>query len=146
MKVFCFCDGACSNNGKESASAGIAYWLRGEVKGGKEKKKAERIVEDIWRPTSQRAELMAAIEALRQLTRKADIQVVSDSKYLIETMKGNMRRNTNLDLWKELDILNNTHKIQWSWLPRNSVPELAWCDRFASAKSKETFDELHNNS
>ena len=70
--------------------------------------------------TNNRMEVMAAIKALEFVDEsklpEKNIVIYSDSKYLIETMNGNFRKKTNLDLWDKLsdlcDALFNK-KITW---------------------------------
>jgi ribonuclease HI len=141
-KVICYCDGACSNNGKEEATAGIAFWLKPfGFANNEELKVIKQIKNDRWRPTSQRAELMCAIHALNSFKITAVIEVISDSRYLTETMNGRMRKKTNTDLWTQLDELSKKHHVSWIWTARCSVPELAWCDKMASSVAKNEIVE-----
>lgn len=136
-KILCYCDGACSNNGRENAMAGLAFWMRPiGFSSKRELRTINQVKEDRWRPTSQRAEVMCAIRALKRLRAHSVIEVFSDSKYLIETMRGNMRKKSNLDLWSELENAAALHSVNWIWMPRNSVPELAWCDQMASKAAR----------
>src|SRR5205823_6554040 len=43
------------------------------------------------------------------------VRVHTDSRYVIETMKGRYRRKANLDWWKRLDQAANDHQIEWTW-------------------------------
>jgi ribonuclease HI len=79
-------------------------------------------------------ELTAAIEGLKALKRPCKVTLFSDSRYLVDTMARNWRRNANQDLWEELDKLVETHEVTW-WLPRNSTPELTECDPVAKEQS-----------
>ena len=78
--------------------------------------------------TNNRMELTAAIEALRTLKEKCEIEVITDSEYLkngITTwIDGWKKRNwmtaakrpvVNRDLWEELDRQNERHHTRWSW-------------------------------
>jgi ribonuclease HI len=142
-KIYCYCDGACSNNGKEIATAGIAFWLKPE---GYTQNKQLRVIKiirkDIWKVTSQRAELICVIEALKSFHKfGVVVEVVTDSRYVTETMKGLMKRKTNMDLWIALDNLSKLHQVTWTWMQRCSIPELAWCDKFASDAARETITD-----
>lgn len=141
-RVVCYCDGACVNNGKENAIAGLAMWLKPEgYENTRELQVIKRIAKDRWIPTSQRAEVMCAITALQQFKRPAAIEVVSDSRYLVETMRGKMKKKSNVDLWEQLETEASKHKVSWTWRPRNSLPELAWCDRMATKSAREEIDD-----
>jgi ribonuclease HI len=78
--------------------------------------------------TNNRMELTAAIEGLRMLKEKCDIEVITDSEYLkngITTwIEGWKKRNwmtaakkpvVNRDLWEELDRQAQRHHAKWSW-------------------------------
>ena len=83
--------------------------------------------------TSNRMELMAAIEGLRALKVPARVRLVSDSMYLkkgitefLPKWKVNswIKRNgdpvLNQDLWDQLDQLAQKHAIQWEWTAGHS--------------------------
>ena len=79
--------------------------------------------------TSNRMELMAAIEGLRALKVSCRVRLVSDSQYLKNgiTMflpgwkvngwvKSNGEPVLNQDLWDQLDQIAQKHEIQWEWI------------------------------
>jgi ribonuclease HI len=79
--------------------------------------------------TNNRMELMAAISALKGLTRHCEVEVVTDSQYVkkgitewIAAWKARGWKTAdkkpvkNLDLWQELDLLASQHKIHWRWV------------------------------
>ncbi len=79
--------------------------------------------------TNNRMELTAVIEALRALNRACDIELNTDSKYVmqginewIETWKRNGWKTAakkpvkNLDLWQQLDSEAGRHQIEWKWV------------------------------
>ena len=79
--------------------------------------------------TNNRMELRAAIEGLRALGQPHAVEVFTDSVYLrdgITKWLKNWKRNgwrtvtkepvKNADLWRELDEVSSTHRIQWRWL------------------------------
>jgi ribonuclease HI len=78
--------------------------------------------------TNNRMELTAAIEALRTLKEKCEIEVITDSEYLkngITSWIVNWRKRNwmtaakkpvvNRDLWEELDDQAGSHHVRWSW-------------------------------
>ena len=78
--------------------------------------------------TNNRMELKAAIEGLRTLKEKCDVEVITDSEYLkkgiTEWIEGWKKRNwmtsqkkpvVNRDLWEELDDQVHRHDMKWSW-------------------------------
>jgi len=80
--------------------------------------------------TNNRMELQAVIEALKVLKKPCDIQLYTDSKYVMDGVlkwmpnwKKNNWRTTNkkspvknLELWLELDKLLPIHNIKWNWV------------------------------
>lgn len=67
------------------------------------------------RCTNQRAEMLAAINALRMLKRPCRVSIYTDSMYLTATANGMWQRRTNLDLWGELDAEAARHEVTWHW-------------------------------
>ena len=70
--------------------------------------------------TNNRMEVMAAIKALEFVDEsnipEKNIVIYSDSNYLVETMNGNFKKKTNLDLWDKITELCNglfNKKITW---------------------------------
>lgn len=92
--------------------------------------KHERVLSGAEAPTTNnRMELMAAIAALRVLTRPCEVEVVTDSQYLrrgiTEWLSQWKRRGwqtsarkpvQNADLWRELEAVAAPHQVTWSWV------------------------------
>jgi ribonuclease HI len=79
--------------------------------------------------TNNRMELTAAIEGLQALSRTCDIELNTDSKYVlqgisewIESWKTNGWKTAakkpvkNVDLWQLLDEQVKNHRIRWHWV------------------------------
>ena len=73
-----------------------------------------------FQTTNNRMEVIAAIKALEFVDEsnlpEKNIIIYSDSKYLVETMNGNFRKKTNLDLWNKLSDLCDSlfnKNIRW---------------------------------
>ncbi len=64
--------------------------------------------------TNQQAEIIAAALGLEALKETCQVKLISDSQYVIKTMKGEFRRKTNHEYWKRLDQAASIHKVQWS--------------------------------
>lgn len=58
--------------------------------------------------TNNRMEIQAAILGLQNTPPCVDVEVFSDSNYLINTMNSGWTRRTNRDLWDDLDALIKT--------------------------------------
>ena len=78
--------------------------------------------------TNNRMELTAAIQGLRALKQPCEVEVVTDSQYVmngITTWIDNWKRKgwmtatkkpvVNQDLWRELDEQNRRHRTVWTW-------------------------------
>jgi len=96
--------------------------------------------------TNNRMELTAAIEALKALKEPCAVEFYTDSQYLrhgitlwIEGWKQNGWRTKskepvkNEDLWRALDQLRASHKIDWRWVKGHAGhAENERCDRLAT--------------
>ena len=83
--------------------------------------------------TNNKMELKAAIKGLSVLKESCDVNITTDSKYVmdgitswIENWKKNNWKNAskkdvkNKDLWVELDNLTDKHSIKWEWVKGHS--------------------------
>ena len=83
--------------------------------------------------TNNRMELTAVIEGLRALNRSCDVEIYTDSKYVMQGISewiSNWKRNgwktaakkpvKNYDLWQLLDKEVAEHKIDWNWVKGHS--------------------------
>ena len=108
-EVLIYCDGSSLGNGQsEPRAAAVALlgfrgvWRAfGEYLGG---------------ATNQQAEVAAAALGLEQLREPCRVTVMSDSRYVVETMSGRFRRKSNHDWWARLDKASARHQIKWQWL------------------------------
>jgi ribonuclease HI len=121
-------DGACENNGKETATGGCGiFW--GKSHPWNKSIKLDSV--DNVKATNNRAEMMAAILALQQASEEGvhHLTVRTDSKYLqngitqwISKWKQNGWKTekkepvVNKDLWVRLDTFNITCAVQWEWV------------------------------
>lgn len=114
-----FTDGACSGN---PGPGGWGAILRA---GGREKELSGGEAET----TNNRMELMAAIAALEALRRPSRVRLHTDSRYLRDGITSwivRWKRNgwktadrkpvKNVDLWRRLDTLVETHTVEWHWV------------------------------
>ncbi len=108
-EVTIVCDGSSLGNGKGSTRAAAVAVLgyRGFWRA---------FGEFLGNATNQQAEIAAATIGLRNLTEPCKVRVLSDSRYVVETMTGNFRKKTNLDWWEKLDKAARKHKIEWEWV------------------------------
>ena len=107
-QVTIFCDGSSLGNGREVTRAAAVALLG---------------YQGLWRAfgiylgkaTNQQAEIVAAALGLEALKEPCRVSLHTDSRYVIETMKGRYRRKTNHEWWKRLDEASARHKVEWNW-------------------------------
>ena len=86
--------------------------------------------------TNNRMELMAAIKALEASAIKINIDLYTDSKYVMDGINSwvqNWKKNgwktaakkpvKNSELWIRLDELNLSHNVNWHWVKGHSGDE-----------------------
>ena len=115
--VIIYTDGACSGN------PGLGGWGAILIY----KNKEQEISDYEENTTNNKMELTAAIKALERLKEPCEVELYSDSAYLVNAflegwltkwqMNGfkssNKKPVQNVDLWQKLIELNNIHKITW---------------------------------
>jgi ribonuclease HI len=82
------------------------------------------------RITNQRMELVAAIHGLQRAKANGilhNIRVVSDSEYLVKTMRGDYRIGSNRDLWDTLNKLVDNVSVDWVHHSENEIHWLKHC-------------------
>ncbi len=83
--------------------------------------------------TNNRMELTAVIKGLAALTRRCDIELYTDSKYVLQGINewivnwkkngwktANKKAVKNSDLWQKLDAETSRHQIGWHWVKGHS--------------------------
>ena len=122
-QVVIYTDGACRGNpGPGGWGAILQYGERTRELWGSEAN-----------TTNNRMELTAAIRALEALSRRCDVVLFTDSKYVrhgIEDWLPQWKRRgwrtasrkpvKNVDLWQELDALVQGHEVDWQWVRGHS--------------------------
>lgn len=125
-QVRAYTDGACHGN-PGPGGWGVVLESRGhkrELLGAQEQ------------TTNNRMELQAAIEALDSLKEPCEVELVTDSTYLKNGMQSwlaDWKRKgwktsagkpvKNQDLWQQLDVLVETHRVHWRWVRGHSGVE-----------------------
>ena len=114
-----YTDGSCLSNPGNGGWAAIIN-TNGEIKkiSGNEKN-----------TTNNRMELMAPINALKNINSKDPIEIFTDSKYVkngitkwintwvLNNWKTSKKENVkNKDLWLELHKLNQSLNVKWNWV------------------------------
>jgi len=115
-----YTDGACSGN------PGIGGWGVVIVK---ENSQSVNLYGGMNNTTNNKMELMATIEALKYFSKKQDLIIYTDSKYVKDGISSwinkwkingwktaNKKPVKNKELWSELDIQIQKHNINWQWV------------------------------
>ena len=108
-EVVIFCDGSSLGNGRETTRAAAAALLR-------YRETWRAFGEYLGQATNQQAEIVAAAVGLEKLTEPCRVRVMSDSRYVVETMSGRFRRKSNHEWWERLDRAAAPHEIDWRWI------------------------------
>ena len=123
MKIKIYTDGACSGNpGKGGWGALI-----------QENDNEKKLSGSELNTTNNRMELTAVIRALEHYDEAKEIEVFTDSKYVMQGItewiknwktnhwKTSQKKDVkNKDLWVLLDSVSAKHDIKWSWVKGHS--------------------------
>lgn len=149
MKVYVYTDGSARGNPDGPGGYGTVLKYIAPDKTVHEREFSGGFV----RTTNNRMELMAAIVGLEALTKPCDVELYSDSQYLIKAfnehwlegwMKKGWKRGKNepvknVDLWQRLLKAAEPHKISWNWVKGHAGHEYnERCDRLATSAADGT--------
>ena len=140
--VTIYTDGACSGNpGPGGWGAILKYGEHEkELSGGEAN------------TTNNRMELTAVISALKLLKEPCEVELWSDSKYVVDAVdkgwvygwqkkgwrKADNKPALNVDLWEELLPLLREHTVRWHWVKGHAENEYNnRCDALAVAQSRK---------
>ena len=92
--------------------------------------------------SNQRMEQTAVLLAINSIKIPSDIEVFTDSMYLVGTYTKNWKRKANQDLWKKLDYVISKHKsVKFNWVKGHADNEFnQLCDSLAFNASQELLD------
>ncbi len=155
MKVTIFTDGAARGNpdGPGGYGAVVQYV---DAKGALHEREYSA---GYKKTTNNRMELMAAIAGLEALTKPCEVELISDSKYLVDAFNqhwidGWLKRDwknsankpvKNIDLWKRLLEAKKQHKVRFIWVKgHDGHPENERCDKLATsaADGQDLLDDV----
>lgn len=103
--------------------------------------------------TNNRMELMAAIVGLEALTKPCQVQLYSDSKYLVDAFnqhwidswqkkgwkRGKNEPVKNVELWKRLLAAMAPHQVEFIWVKgHDGHPQNERCDKLATSAADGT--------
>ena len=140
-EIIIYTDGACSGNPGPGGWAALLIYndIRKTISGNE------------LDTTNNRMEIMAALEALRQLKSPCKGKLFTDSNYLkqgitewISKWKSNNWRGSdkkpikNIDLWQALDEEVKKHQIDFYWIKaHNGTEENELVDKLARAECEK---------
>ncbi len=132
-----FTDGACSGNPGPGGWGAVLRFgeTEKEICGGE------------VATTNNRMELTAVIESLNVLKRPCEVNVYTDSRYVMDGITTHMKawlKNgwrtadkkevKNIDLWQQLNAATARHQIKWHWVKGHAGhPENERADALARA-------------
>ncbi len=137
-RVELYTDGACSGNPGNGGYGGILRY------GAKEK----TFSQGYRHTTNNRMELMAAIVGLEMLNQACEVELYSDSKYLVDAIergwvyswqkkgwkKSDGKPALNVDLWQRMLTQLSRHKVKLIWVKGHAGnPNNERCDKMAVA-------------
>lgn len=141
-KVSIYTDGACSGNpGNGGYCAILVYNGKEKVVSGFEKE-----------TTNNRMELLAVINGLKSLKEACEVDVYSDSQYVVDAFNkkwidswisngfknSNKQQVKNVDLWKDLLSLMHLHKVNFIKVKGHADNEYNnRCDKIAVEEYKK---------
>ena len=143
MKVMIYTDGAARGNPDGPGGFGTVL----EYTDTKGVLHTKEISKGYKRTTNNRMELMAAIAGLEALNRPCEVELYSDSKYLVDAfnqrwidgwLKKNWKRGKNepvknIDLWKRLLKAKEPHNVSFFWVKgHDGHPQNERCDTLAT--------------
>lgn len=137
-----YTDGACSGNpGPGGWGAILTYKNTEKVMSGGERE-----------TTNNRMELTGVIEGLSALKEPCEVELISDSKYVLDALslgwaegwrsrgwkKSDNKSALNSDLWERLLSLAGIHKISCTWIKgHNGHPYNERCDALAVSEAEK---------
>lgn len=144
MKVEIYTDGAARGNPNGPGGYGVVLQYR-DKNGTLHERELSK---GYKRTTNNRMEMMAAIAGLEALIRPCEVDLYSDSAYLVNAfnknwidgwIKKNWKRGKNepvknVDLWKRLLEAKKNHNVKFIWVKgHNGHPQNERCDILATS-------------
>ena len=143
MQVDIYTDGAARGNPEGPGGYGTVLEYR-DTKGNLHTKELSR---GYRKTTNNRMELMAAIAGLEALNRPCQVNLYSDSKYLVDAFNQHWIENwvrkgwkrgknepvKNIDLWTRLLAAKEPHQVTFIWVKgHDGHPQNERCDALAT--------------
>lgn len=144
-----YTDGSCKGN------PGYGGWGAVLLMGDKKAEFSDYAQDNNGKPittTNNRMELTAVIEGLCKLKESCNVEVISDSQYVINAFNkksifkwekdvGGLEAHKNGDLWHKLMVLSLIHNIEWTWVRGHNGSEYnERCDKLAKQAIERAID------
>ena len=135
-KIYLFSDGSSLGNPGEGGYCAILRYNGNEkiIKGG-------------WKvATNNQMELLAVIEGLKALKEPCEVEIVSDSSYVVKGInewlenwkKRNFAKVKNPELWREYIGVAKGHKVKATWVRGHAGhKENEICDKLAKEEAEK---------
>ena len=146
VEVTLYTDGACSGNPGNGGYGAILVYV--DSNGTKHEKELSCGYRDV---TNNQMELLAIIVGLEALKKPASVEVISDSKYVVDAFNNNwidgwIKKGwktagktpvKNVELWKRLLKAKESHDVKFVWIKGHAGHEYnERCDSMAVAAYK----------
>lgn len=143
MKVMMYTDGSARGNPDGPGGYGTIL----EYIDSKGQLHVKELSQGYVKTTNNRMEMMAAIVGFEALNRPCQVDVFSDSQYLINAFnkhwidgwikkgwkRGKNEPVKNVDLWKRLLKAAGPHQVTWNWVKgHDGHPQNERCDTLAT--------------
>ena len=140
MQITIYTDGACDIHADNQPGGWAAILVATDDNGTVLKETVLTGGEEMT--TNNRMELTAVMEGLRGLSKPTSVKVVSDSKYVINTVTKNYNIKKNKQLWHEFFTVAEPHEIEWQYVKGHAGHTYnERCDKLAVAeKAKRAGD------
>lgn len=143
-KVTLFSDGSALGNPGPGGYGTILRFgnVEKEIVGGEE------------HTTNNRMELLAVIEGLKALKESCEVEIVSDSSYVVKGINEwlsswiarNFKKVKNPDLWQQYIDVSRTHKVNATWVRgHDGHEENERCDILARTEAEKIQKKLEEN-
>lgn len=155
MQVKIYTDGAARGNPDGPGGYGAVL----EYVDPKETMHTKELSQGYKKTTNNRMELMAVIVALEALNRPCEVELYSDSKYVVDAFnqhwidswlkkgwkRGKNEPVKNADLWKRLLKAKEPHQVTFIWVKgHDGHPQNERCDTLATtaADGNDLIDDM----
>ena len=146
VKITLYTDGACSGNPGNGGYGAVLVYI--DANGVKHEKELSCGYKDV---TNNQMELLAVIVGLEALKKPAQVEVISDSKYVVDAFNNNwidgwIKKGwktagktpvKNVELWKRLLKAKEIHDVNFVWVKGHAGHEYnERCDTLAVSAYK----------